>query len=107
MALIRWEGMDHLTVRLYRLPTPWPTRATSASPPESRGLFSPVSVFYGAAMPSSAAPQLYTHHRLLIRHAVWLYFRFPLSHRAGEDLLFVRGIIVAYAAIWQWCRKCG
>jgi hypothetical protein len=32
-------------------------------------------------------------------HAVWLYFRFCLSYRDVEDLLFVRGVIVTYEAI--------
>jgi putative transposase len=40
-------------------------------------------------------------------HAVWLYFRFPLSPRDVEALLFVRGIIVSYEAIRTWGRTCG
>jgi putative transposase len=50
------------------------------------------------------------HHRFLaemISHAVWLYFRFCLSDRDGEALLFARGIVVPYEAIRQWCRKFG
>jgi putative transposase len=31
----------------------------------------------------------------VIAHAVWLYFRFPLSLRMVEDLLAARGIIVS------------
>ena len=53
---------------------------------------------------------LYKHHRFpgeIISHAVWLYVRLPLSHRDVEDLLFVRGGIVSYEAIRQWCRKFG
>ena len=53
---------------------------------------------------------LYKHHRFpgeIISHAVWLYFRFPLSHRDVEELLFVRGVIVSYEAIRKWCRKFG
>src|SRR2546423_1456416 len=64
----------------------------------------------GAAMPPSATPNLYKHHRFpgeIISHAVWLYYRFPLSHRDVEDLLFVCGVIVSYEAIRQWCRKFG
>ena len=59
---------------------------------------------------TSAAANPCKHHRFLgeiISHAVWLYFRFPLSHRDIEELLFVRGVIVFYEAIRQWCRKCG
>ena len=38
---------------------------------------------------------LYRRHRFppdVIAHAVWLYFRFPLSLRMVEDLLAVRGV---------------
>jgi len=38
---------------------------------------------------------------------VWLYFRCCLSYRALEELLFVRGVIVTYAAIRKWCVKSG
>jgi putative transposase len=58
--------------------------------------------------PALANP--YKHHRFpgeIISHAVWLYFRFPLSHRDVEELLFVRGVIVSYEAIRKWCRKFG
>ena len=61
-------------------------------------------------MTPSAAPNLYKHHRFpgeIISHAVWLYFRFPLSHRDVEDIFFARGIIVSYEAIRKWCRKFG
>jgi putative transposase len=43
----------------------------------------------------------------IISHGVWLYFRFCLSYRDGEELLFVRGVIVSYEAIRKWCRKFG
>jgi putative transposase len=58
--------------------------------------------------PTLANP--YKHHRFpgeIISHAVWLYFRFPLSHRDVEELLFVRGVIVSYEAIRKWCCKFG
>jgi putative transposase len=61
-------------------------------------------------MTPSAAPDLYKHHRFpgeIISHDVWLYFRFPLSHRDVEALLFVRGVSVSYEAIRKWCRKVG
>jgi putative transposase len=61
-------------------------------------------------MPPSATPNLYKHHRFpgeIISHAVWLYYRFSLSHRDVEELLFVRGVIVSYEAIRKWCRKFG
>jgi transposase-like protein len=51
---------------------------------------------------TQAVANSYKHHRFpgeSISHAVWLYFRFPLSHRDVEELLFVHGIIVSYEAI--------
>jgi putative transposase len=50
------------------------------------------------------------HHRFpaeIISHGVWLYYRFCLSYRDVEELLFARGVIVTYEAIRQWCRKFG
>ncbi|MDP9382367.1 MAG: IS6 family transposase, partial [Chloroflexota bacterium] len=32
----------------------------------------------------------------VIAHTVWLYFRFPLSYRDVEELLFARGVVVTY-----------
>ena len=48
----------------------------------------------------------------IIQYAVWLYFRFNLSHSrcAGpfiEDLLAQRGIIVTHESIRLWCNKFG
>ncbi len=45
--------------------------------------------------------------RKIIAHAVWLYFRFPLSLRLVEELLLERGIIVSYETIHRWGRKFG
>jgi putative transposase len=61
-------------------------------------------------IPSMRTPSTnhYKHHRFLaeiISHGVWLYFRFCLSYRDFEELLFARGIIVTYETICQWCRK--
>ena len=52
----------------------------------------------------------YKRHRFppeIISYAVWLYFRFNLSHRDVEDLLAERGIIVSYESIRYWCIKFG
>jgi putative transposase len=57
----------------------------------------------------------YKRHRFppdIISYAVWLYYRFNLSHRrdAGpfiEDLLAERGITVSREAIRLWCIKFG
>lgn len=52
----------------------------------------------------------YKHHRFppdIISYAVWLYYRFNLSHRDIEDLLAQRGITVSREAIRLWCIKFG
>ena len=43
----------------------------------------------------------------VIRHAVWLYFRFSLSFRDVEELLAQRGIDVSYETIRCWTVKFG
>jgi len=43
----------------------------------------------------------------IIQYAVWLYFRFNLSHRDIEDLLAQRGINVSRESIRLWCNKFG
>ena len=43
----------------------------------------------------------------VIRHAVWLYFRFSLSFRDVEELLAQRGIDVSYETIRCWTIKFG
>jgi len=53
---------------------------------------------------------IYKRHRFLpdiISYAVWLYYRFNLSHRDIEDLLAQRGINVSREAIRLWCIKFG
>ena len=52
----------------------------------------------------------YKRHRFppeVISYAVWLYYRFNLSHRDIEDLLAERGITVSYESIRLWCNKLG
>jgi putative transposase len=61
-------------------------------------------------MNTPAPTDRYKNHRFpaeIISHGVWLYFRFCLSYRDVEELLFARGIIVTYEAIRKWCRKFG
>src|SRR5277367_4206358 len=43
----------------------------------------------------------------IIRHAVWLYFRFALSFRDLEDLLAERGLDVSYETVRRWVLKFG
>lgn len=58
----------------------------------------------------STSRNLYKGYRFpseIVRHAVWRYFRFNLSHRDIEDLLSERGIVVSYEATRLWCSKFG
>ena len=53
---------------------------------------------------------IYKRHRFppdIISYAVWLHYRFNLSHRDIEDLLAQRGITVSYESIRLWCIKFG
>jgi putative transposase len=54
-------------------------------------------------MTPPAAPARYKHHRFpggIISHGVWLYYRFPLSYRDVQELLFERGINMPHT---DWC----
>jgi putative transposase len=58
----------------------------------------------------SLRPISYKRHRFhpeIIAHAVWLYFRFPLSLRLVEEMLLERGIVVSYETIRRWATKFG
>jgi len=60
-------------------------------------------------MTTPAAPS-YAGYRFpaeIISHAVWLYFRFPLSLRMVDELLAARGIIVSHETVRQWALKFG
>src|ERR687884_1711110 len=59
---------------------------------------------------TTAARNRYAGHRFppeVISHAVWLYFRFPLSLRMVEEMLAARGILVSHETVRQWVRKFG
>jgi putative transposase len=61
-------------------------------------------------MNTTTPPSRYKHYRFpteIISHGVWLYYRFCLSYRDVEELLFARGITVTYESIRKWCRKFG
>ncbi len=60
-------------------------------------------------MKNSRHPR-YARHRFpaeVISHAVWLYFRFPLSLRMVEGMLAARGILVSHKTVRQWALKFG
>lgn len=55
-------------------------------------------------------PGHFHRHRFpaeIISYAVWLYYRFPLSHRDVEELLSERGIQVSYETVRCWAIKFG
>jgi transposase-like protein len=55
-------------------------------------------------------PLTFKRHRFppeIIRHAVWLYFRFTLSFRDVEELLAERGVKVSYETVRAWTIKFG
>ncbi len=59
-------------------------------------------------MASAASP--YLRHRFppeIIAHCVLLYVRFPLSFRAVEEMMLMRGVQVSYETIRRWCQKFG
>jgi putative transposase len=61
-------------------------------------------------MTPPATSERYKNHRFpgeIISHGLWRYYRFTLSYRDVEELLFEHGITVSHEAIRQWCRKFG
>ncbi len=60
-------------------------------------------------MTAPACPS-YAGHRFpaeVISHAVWLYFRFPLSLRHVDEILAARGVEVSHETVRQWGLKFG
>ena len=56
------------------------------------------------------APPSYAGYRFpaeVISHAVWLYFRFPLSLRHADELLAARCVVVSHETVRQWGLKFG
>jgi putative transposase len=61
-------------------------------------------------LPIATTTPRYRRHRFpaeIIAHAVWLYYRFPLSLRDVEDLLAERGIDVSFQTVSEWASKFG
>src|SRR4051794_40561967 len=59
---------------------------------------------------TSSAKSPYAGYRFpgeIISHAIWLYFRFPLSLCMVEEMLAARGIDVSHETVRQWGRKFG
>jgi putative transposase len=52
----------------------------------------------------------YHRHRFpveILSLCVWLYFRYSLSYRDIEEMMFERGVTVSYETIRVWCTKFG
>lgn len=61
-------------------------------------------------MSEAARDPLCRRHRFpaeIIAHAVWFYFRSPLSLRMVEEMLAARGIIVTHQTIRSWAEEFG
>ena len=61
-------------------------------------------------MSAPAAKSPYAGHRFpaeIISHAVWLYFRFPLSLRHVDEILAARGVVISHETVRQWGLKFG
>jgi putative transposase len=59
---------------------------------------------------TAPAPPSCAGHRFpaeVISHAVWLYFRFPLSLRHVDEILAARGVAVSHETVRQWGLKFG
>lgn len=53
---------------------------------------------------------IYSRHRFLpdiIKRAIWMYFRFNLSFRDGEEIMIERGVDVSYETFRRWIDKFG
>jgi putative transposase len=57
--------------------------------------------------PASPSYAGYRFPAEIISHAVWLYFRFPLSLRHVDEILAARGIVVSHETVRQWGLKFG
>lgn len=55
----------------------------------------------------SESPKGYRFPKLVISHAVYLYYRLPISDRDVQELLFKRGIDVSHETIRAWCATFG
>ncbi|MGF6920622.1 IS6 family transposase [Paraburkholderia sp. 40] len=63
-----------------------------------------------SALLSAEAPISFKGYRFppdIIRYAVWLYYRFPLSLRMVEEMLAARGIELTYETVRCWATKFG
>ena len=67
----------------------------------------PIGYQAGMTTPCSPSYAGYRFPAEVISHAIWLYFRFPLSLRMVEEMLAARGIVVSHETVRQWALKFG
>jgi transposase-like protein len=61
---------------------------------------------HAALMSTSAS--LYHRHRFpaeIVSHCIWLYFRSALSFRDVEEMLAMRGVVLTYETVREWCSS--
>jgi hypothetical protein len=85
--------------------------------PRDRALVGSVALMFSAVFtgvspnpPNDITTPRYKRHRFpaeIIAHAVWLYFRLPLSLRHADDLLAERGIEVSFQTVAECAAKFG
>lgn len=57
--------------------------------------------------PASECPKVYRYPKTVIAHAVYFYYRLPISYRDVQELLFKRDIDVSHETVRAWCAKFG
>jgi len=63
-----------------------------------------------SALAPTEAPISFKRYRVppeVIRYAVWLYYRVPLSLRMVEEMLTARGIELTYETVHKWSMHFG
>ncbi len=65
----------------------------------------PIDVFYAVGMRNPC--RYFNSSPEVIRLAVMLYIRYPLSLRQVEDILFERGIDICYETVRYWWNRFG
>jgi len=56
---------------------------------------------------ASESPKGYSFPKLVISHAVYLYYRLPISYGDVQELLYKRGIGVSHEKVRAWCVRFG
>jgi len=87
------------------LPGPLTATRTGLTPASDDELANQTSTIYMINLQLSGRTKGHRYPAEIIAHCVWLYHRLPLSFREVEELMLVRGAIVTYETIQQWCAR--